>query len=288
MMRSPVFHIPCVVKINRLYFFLRVKSIDTFVCITLHKDMKDEIFRLLKQEYSPLGLGDAYLQARAEMLDALGFVTAENVADVVAKQRTSLEAIQKLQDSRVTEALKKRDEEAKKKAEEEAKKKAEADAKKAAEEAAKKAEEERLRAEEEAKKKGGLTDELKAYLEELNKAHREEMSKQKADYDSALKTLTDSLKTLNDSRAAEQAAKAKADRQAKILNKAKELGIPQSRIDEGFLIADDADDVAIGSYLSGVKKNIDAQKLPSVNHLSLGDGEPKREDIAEIAEMLVG
>ena len=250
--------------------------------------MKDEIFRLLKQAYSPLGLGDAFLQARAEMLDSLGFVTAENVADVVAKQKASLESAQKLQDTRVTDAIKKRDEEAKKKAEEEAKKKAEEEAKKAAEEAAKKAEEERLKAEEEARKKGGLTDELKAYLEELNKSHKEELAKQKADYDSALKQLTDSLKTLNDTRTAELAARAKADRQAKILNKAKELGIPQSRIDEGFLIADDADDNAIGTYLSGVKKNIDAQKLPEVNHLSLGDGEPKKETIDEIADALVG
>lgn len=249
--------------------------------------MKDEIFRLLKQAYSPLGLGDAYLQARAEMLDSLGYVTAENVADVIAKQKDSLEALQKLQDGRVTAALKKAEEEAKKKAEEEAKKKAEEDAKKAAEEAKKKAEEERLRAEEEAKKKGGLTDELKAYLDELEKKHAEQLAEQKKAYDENIKTLTASVKTLTDTQNAAAAAKAKAERQTKILNKAKELGIPQSRIDEGFVIADDADDTAIGSYLSNVKKNIDANKLPSVNHLSLG-GEPTKEDVGAIADALLG
>ena len=44
--------------------------------------------------------------------------------------------------------------------------------------------------------------------------------------------------------------------------KAKELGIPQWRIDEGFNIADDADDTAISEHLSKVSNNIKAQSLP--------------------------
>jgi hypothetical protein len=41
-------------------------------------------------------------------------------------------------------------------------------------------------------------------------------------------------------------------RNALILAKAKELGIPQSRIDEGFAIASDADEAKIGEYLARV------------------------------------
>lgn len=248
--------------------------------------MKDEIFRLLKQAYSPLGLGDAFLMARAEMLDSLGFVTSENVGDIVAKQKSSLEAAQKSHDSRVTEALKKAEEEAKKKAAEEAKKKAEEDAKKAAEEAARKAEEERRKAEEEAGK--DLSPALKKFLEEMEKKHADEMKAQKDAYDATIKTLNDSVASLQKTNQDAEAARAKAERQTKILNKAKELGIPQSRIDEGFVIADDMDDAAIGTYLGNVKKNIDASKLPAGNHFSLSEGEPSKEDVDAVASSLLG
>lgn len=254
--------------------------------------MKEEIFRLLKQEYSHLGLGDALLQARAEMLDALGFVTAENVGDVVAKQKASLEAIQKANDTRVTDAIKKHDEdlkkkseEAKKKAEEEAaKKKADEDAKKAAEEAKKKAEE--------AAKEKGLSPELKAYLEEAEKKRALEFENQfKAQqemYEKSIKELTATVTTLREDSKKAEIEKAKSERQAKILSKAKELGIPQSRIDEGFVIADDADDYTIGAYLGTVKKNIDATRLPQNNRFSLGNGEANAEEVKAAVEGLVG
>lgn len=47
-----------------------------------------------------------------------------------------------------------------------------------------------------------------------------------------------------------------AARQATIIGKAKELGIPEWRINEGFTIADDADEASINTTLSGVKQNI--------------------------------
>ena len=251
--------------------------------------MREEIFQKLKQAYSPLGLGDALLQARAEMLNELGFVTAENVDEVVAKQKASLEAIQRANDSRVTEAIKKHDEDLKKKADK-AREKAEQEAAKL------KAEEEAKKAEEEAKKKaeevGGLTPELKAYFEEVEKKRTSDflaqMEAQKKMYEKSISELTATVTGLReDSKRAEQ-EKARAERQAKILNKAKELGIPQTRIDEGFVISDDADDYAIGSYLGTVKKNIDAQKLPSNNHWQLGDGEPTKEEVADVAGKLLG
>lgn len=45
-------------------------------------------------------------------------------------------------------------------------------------------------------------------------------------------------------------------RQNFITDKAKELGIPEWRINEGFVLGEDADETAISSYLSSIKQNI--------------------------------
>ena len=55
--------------------------------------------------------------------------------------------------------------------------------------------------------------------------------------------------------------KARGERNAMILAKAKELKISKSRIDEGFAIPDDMDEAGIASYLSKVKKNEVAKGL---------------------------
>lgn len=67
--------------------------------------MKDSIFQLLKSTYSSLGLGDALLQSLADTLTATGLVTEENKQQVVEAQRAYLEAVQKGNDKRVSEAL---------------------------------------------------------------------------------------------------------------------------------------------------------------------------------------
>jgi hypothetical protein len=54
-------------------------------------------------------------------------------------------------------------------------------------------------------------------------------------------------------------------RTASILAKAKELGISQARIDEGFAIAADADDAAIGEHLAKVAKNDVSRNLEGKN-----------------------
>ena len=253
--------------------------------------MKDTIFQKLKQAYSPLGLGDAILMARAEMLDALGFVTEDNVDDVVAKQKSSLEALQKANDTRVTEALAKQAKELSRKHDEERKAKEEADRiakeeaeRKAAEEAAKKAAEE-------AAQKSGLSPELKDYLDKLEatrKAEYEEQRKasEKA-YQDQISKLLGEVKTLKDENAAAKAAQAKADHQSKILSKARELNIPQYRIDEGFNIPDDATDEAIGAYLGTVAKNILTNQLPAGTHRSFGDGKPDKAEVDAFASELI-
>ena len=282
--------------------------------------MKDKIFQLLKQEYKSLGLGDEVLQAHAEMLDKMGLVTDDNIETVVASQKSFLESLQKDNDRRVTDAKKKFEEAQKAKedaerkaAEEEAKKKADEEAKKAAEEAEKK----RL---EELAKKNEMPDYLKKYFEEQaaeKKASDEARTKEREEFKKLVETLTqkntDQAKTYNEqmeaqsktikelqetiqkqaeeAKAKEEAAakaKAKADHDAKILSKAKELGIPESRINEGFTLSDDATDEAIETYLSKVANNDKALQQPQFGgSYRASEGEPTKEDVDNVAASLV-
>lgn len=282
--------------------------------------MKDKIFQLLKQEYKSLGLGDEVLQAHAEMLDKMGLVTDDNIETVVASQKIFLESLQKDNDRRVTDAKKKFEEAQKAKedaerkaAEEEAKKKADEEAKKAAEEAEKK----RL---EELAKKNEMPDYLKKYFEEQaaeKKASDEARTKEREEFKELVKTLTqkntDQAKTYNEqmeeqsktikelqetiqkqaeeAKAKEEAAakaKAKADHDAKILSKAKKLGIPDSRIDEGFNLSDDATDEAIDTYLSKVANNYKALLQPQFGgSYRASEGEPTKEEVDDVAASLV-
>lgn len=276
--------------------------------------MKDKIFQLLKQEYKSLGLGDEVLQAHAEMLDKMGLVTDDNIETVVASQKSFLESLQRDNDRRVTDAKKKFEEAQKAKEEEEAERKAaEEEAKKAAEEAEKK----RL---EELAKKNEMPDYLKKYFEEQaaeKKASDEARTKEREEFKKLVETLTqkntDQAKTYNEqmeaqsktikelqetiqkqaeeAKAKEEAAakaKAKADHDAKILSKAKELGIPESRINEGFTLSDDATDEAIETYLSKVANNYKALQQPQFGgSYRANEGEPTKEDVDNVAASLV-
>ena len=274
--------------------------------------MKDKIFQLLKQEYKSLGLGDEVLQAHAEMLDKMGLVTDDNIETVVASQKSFLESLQKDNDRRVTDA-KKKFEEAQKAKEEAERKAAEEEAKKAAEEAEKK----RL---EELAKKNEMPDYLKKYFEEQaaeKKASDEARTKEREEFKKLVETLTqknsDQAKTYNEqmeeqsktikelqetiqkqaeeAKAKEEAAakaKAKADHDAKILSKAKELGIPESRINEGFTLSDDATDETIETYLSKVANNYKALQQPQFGgSYRASEGEPTKEDVDNVAASLV-
>lgn len=283
--------------------------------------MKDKIFQLLKQEYKSLGLGDEVLQAHAEMLDKMGLVTDDNIETVVASQKSFLESLQKDNDRRVTDAKKKFEEAQKAKedaerkaAEEEAKKKADEEAKK---KAAEEAEKKRL---EELAKKNEMPDYLKKYFEEQaaeKKASEEARFKEREEFKKLVETLTqkntDQAKTYNEqmeeqgktikelqetiqkqaeeAKAKEEAAakaKAKADHDAKILSKAKELGIPDSRINEGFTLSDDATDETIETYLSKVANNYKALQQPQFGgSYRASEGEPTKEEVDNVAASLV-
>jgi hypothetical protein len=75
--------------------------------------------------------------------------------------------------------------------------------------------------------------------------------------------LEASITPLKQKLEAYEAKEASEKRNASILAKAKELGIPKYRIDEGFAIASDANDEAITNYLASVAKNVVANKVES-------------------------
>ena len=212
-------------------------------------------------------------------------------------------------------------EEAAKKAEEEAaaKKAAEEAKKKADEEAAAKAakEEEERKHLEELKKNAEIPDYVKNMQEELLKKIQDE--RQKADEDrkaftdllesmkkqseesnkaliEKLNAQTEANKTLNDTLSAMKAEneKVKADAQKKarqemIISKAKELGIPKSRIEEGFAITDDMDDDAIVNHLNVVSANYKALNLSERRPFGqqLENKEATQEEIKAVAGALV-
>lgn len=285
------------------------------------QNMTKKILELLKQAYHSLGLGEAILQAQAEALNATGLVTDENIASIVTSQKTWLESLQKSNDKRVADALKKANVDSKaaidaavadalKKAEEarkaEAEAKAKAEAEKAAEEAKAKAEAE-AKAKEEAERiaalqKANVSEEVQKQLAEMRKQFEESESARKAEADAYRKameeqmkkmleenkTLSTSMKAMQDEKAALEAAKLAEARQNLILAKAKELGVPQTRIEEGFAISAEMDETAITEYLTKVANNSKVMKLPTGGTAApLANGEPDKAEISSLAASLI-
>ena len=286
--------------------------------------MKEKIFQLLKTKYASLGLGDEILQAHAEMLANMGFVTEDNVEAIVSGQEGFLKDLQKANDKRASEAAKTAKENAKKEFDEEQAKK-EAAAKEAAEKEAKEkaekeaaekeAKEAKEKAEKEAAEKARKEEEERKRLEEMNQnkeipdyvkkmqeelvkkiqeernkadeerkafsALLEEFKKSSKEQNDALmsklseaseqnKTLTETINTMKAENEKVKAEKAASERQAKILSIAKELGIPQYRIDEGLPVSDDMDDDAIRNKLNVVATNCKSVQQTRGNGFSLG------------------
>lgn len=217
--------------------------------------MHEKIFNALKQAYSHLGLGDSILTAHAAMLEATGVVTDENLTDIVAKQSTVLEAIQKANDKRAADAAAK--------AAKEAKKAAENEARKAAEEAERKAAEEKKPADEiepniqEPQPNGG--DEIPSWFKAQQSA-MEQRIKEALERNEELSKNLQSVKDENDKFRSEQAA---AKRNSFIASEAKRLGVPEWRASEGFNITDSMDEGAITEYLTKVSNNVKANMLPA-------------------------
>ena len=277
-------------------FFVNVQEVEikhkclqfaiNYVCVNLwrtntFKRMKNKILGRLKQEYSHLGLGDAILTAQAESLANSGLVTDENIETVVTAQKTFLEGLQKSNDSRVNEAVKKAKETAKKEFEEAAKKAKEEADKKAADELAKKEKEEaeKKAAEEKRAAENNEPEWFKAYVEKMEAAQAEKAKEYEG--------LMDKFNKLQEDY---DGAKAEAKKKARgefINSKAKELGIPQYRIDEGFVLAEDADDETITTKLTEISNNIKANSLPADKRRLMGDDKPDTSEVKSIAKALV-
>lgn len=226
--------------------------------------MKEKIFNALKQEYKALGLSDDILQGHASALAAIGLVTDENLSVIVTAQKDFLTGLQSGIDKRVTSAREKALLDAKKTAEDEAK---------AKEDAAKK------KAEEDAKKDDADKDKSE-WQKEWEKRF-DELSKKDSAREAEFKTLKEANEKLERERA-------ESTRTSTILSKAKELGIPEWRIKEGFAISAEADEAAINSHLTTVATNLKTANLPSnrLGHV-LDDGKPSKEQISDIANSLI-
>lgn len=97
-------------------------------------------------------------------------------------------------------------------------------------------------------------DELKAKGDESKKDEKQPPAD---DLDAKLEALINAkVAPLQEKLNAYETKEAKTARQAQILGKAKELGIPDWRINEGFTITDDADEASISTTLSAIKQNI--------------------------------
>lgn len=133
------------------------------------------------------------------------------------------------------------------------------------------------KAEEEAEKAGKDKPE---WQKELDK-HFEEFSKKDIEREKEFNALKEKYEAL-------EKEKAESARTNTILSKAKELGIPDWRIEEGFAISADADGAAINSHLTTVATNLKTANLPSnrMGHV-LDDGKPSKEQISNIADSLI-
>lgn len=128
-------------------------------------------------------------------------------------------------------------------------------------------------------------------MEEMEEANKQ----REAQYTATIKTLTDkntelgkTVKELSDKNAEAEAAAAKAARTAMIQAKAKELGVPQWRIDEGFTLAEDASDEVITETLTKVANNINTNLLPGTKNIfPLSGNDPTKEELASMAASIV-
>lgn len=246
--------------------------------------MDKQLFNKLKQAYSSLGLGDDFLKAQAESLASLGFVTEENIDNVVASQKAFLEGVQKTNDTRVTNAVKRANDAAAAKAAEQEKNAADAQA------ALQKQIDELTKQLKKAPKDDPKEDD---FLEKFNSANApmlesmQKLQEQLKALQDLSKSQQDDLTKLQEEKTALERKQAAAERQAKIIEKAKELQIPQYRIEEGFNISESATDEEIGNYLTRVAGNIKTNSLPTKTPFALAGKEPSKEEASAIANLIV-
>lgn len=122
-------------------------------------------------------------------------------------------------------------------------------------------------------------DELKAKGDESKKDDKQPPAD---DLDAKLEALINAkVAPLQEKLTAYESKEAKATRQAQILSKAKELGIPDWRINEGFIIGDDADESSISTTLSAIKQNIVTAGLEQNKGFAMSSSEAESKEAAK-------
>lgn len=257
--------------------------------------MSEKLFNLLKQAYASLGLGDTILKAYAESLAA--FATDENIESLVSAQRTALEAMQKGNDKRASEAA------AKVKAEQEQARAAEkAASEKMLAELKEQLEKAKAAAVQTPPAKGEPTPPAKGEptppkgeptppkepnpMEEWEKRMAEKMDS----YMKNIKTLSETVDSLKKKNEEYEASEQRRKRTEFITKTARELGVPDWREKEGFNITDAMTEDDIKNYLSEVSNNI-RTAMGSANKLGIPqldkDGNVPKEQVSGIAHKLV-
>lgn len=251
--------------------------------------MIEKIFKGLKQKYPQFGLADEVLRAHATMLNALGYVNDDNLESVLDLQKQVLADLQTQFDKRATEAVRKSKGEL-------------AEAQKLIEELKNKLPKTAPEPEPTPSStptqpsseivptdllprsfvEKMLADASKQYEEQFQAIYKQMHEMQSAE--DKRKKVLDSLKAENDQMKLE---KAKAERNAFITNSAKELGIPEWRISEGFALADDATNDSIKDTLSTIANNIKVAGLQQNSGRILAGAEVSKEEINAIADRLL-
>ena len=220
--------------------------------------MKEKILNGLKAAYPSLSVD--MLNAQTQILLAAGYVTEDNLSAVIAAQKPFVEAIDKRekQHSDVIEKNKKDNERLLSLEQELNDIKSKAVSGVAGEKGEK-------------SKSNGTEPDFKAMIESMKTELQAEYQNNIAELLKSQKENTEMLNSLKQENEAFKREKTIADRNGFIQSKAKELGIPKWRIEEGFVLPENAENEVIIKSLSAIANNVKTQLLPTSEKYPLGN-----------------
>lgn len=220
--------------------------------------MKEKILNGLKAAYPSLSVD--MLNAQTQILLAAGYVTEDNLSAVIAAQKPFVEAIDKRekQHSDVIEKNKKDNERLLSLEQELNDIKSKAVSGVAGEKGEK-------------SKSNGTEPDFKAMIESMKTELQAEYQNNIAELLKSQKGNTEMLNSLKQENEAFKREKTIAERNGFIQSKAKELGIPKWRIEEGFVLPENAENEVIIKSLSAIANNVKTQLLPTSEKYPLGN-----------------
>ena len=132
-------------------------------------------------------------------------------------------------------------------------------------------------------KETALKTDYERQIEELKKSNPGNLPKPDDIQALIKKGIEDAVKPFQEKLTGYETKEKLSQRQALIASKAKELGIPEWRQKEGFIISEDADETGITTYLTSVKKNLVTAGLEGKNEgaFSLATSEDQQKQMAK-------